>query len=261
MNDPHVQTEVYTGPLDLLLYLCRRAEVDIYDLPITEIAEQYVVELENMEVLDLEYAGEFLTMAANLLKLKSDLVLARNTEQKAAEEERSKLVRQLLEYKRIRDMAALLKGNWQEQEKRRGRPHGQLHSEKPESDNDTYLEDSSVVDMYRVFHRIYNEITAPVPHTIDFGDKPVRYYIDLILKQLIETGRVDFDTLFANDRPRTEVVGNFLALLEMVKQNEVSIEQAEDGSISIGPPVDYNEINERESDEFSDSSIPSEEAG
>ena len=248
MSDPHVHTEVYTGPLDLLLYLCRRAEVDIYDLPITEIAEQYVVELENMEVLDLEYAGDFLTMAANLLKLKSDLVLARNTEQKAAEEERSKLVKQLLEYKRIRDMAALLRNNWHEQEKRRGRPHGQLHSEKPESDNDTYLEESSIVDMYRVFHRIYGEITAPISHTIDFGDKPVRYYIDLILKQLVEHGKVDFDALFAANRPRTEVVGNFLALLEMVKQNEVSIEQDDEGHITIGPPVDYDEINERKDD-------------
>ncbi|MHC4841034.1 MAG: segregation and condensation protein A [Planctomycetota bacterium] len=249
MTDPHVHTEVYTGPLDLLLYLCRRAEVDVYDLPVTEIAEQYVAELENMEVLDLEYAGDFLTMAANLLKLKSDLVLARNTEEKAAEAERGKLVKQLLEYKRIRDMAALLDERWDIQARRRGRPHGQLHSDKPESDNDTYLEDSSVVDMYRVFHRIYGEISAPVPHKIDFGDKPVRYYIDLILKQLTEQGHVDFDTLFGHERPRTEVVGNFLALLEMVKQNEVSIEQDADGNITIGPPVDFDEVNERKNDD------------
>src|SRR5262249_55810873 len=108
MAEPHVSTQFYTGPLDLLLYLCRRAEVDVYNLPVAEIAEQYIKELESMAVLDLEYAGEFLTMAASLLKLKSDLVLAQSTQTKEAEEERARLVRQLLEYKRLRDMAFLL---------------------------------------------------------------------------------------------------------------------------------------------------------
>ena len=108
MGEVRVQTQVYTGPLDLLLYLCRRAEVDIYDLPVAEIAEQYILELEKMETIDLEYAGEFLTMAATLLKLKSELVLARSEERNEAEQERARLVRQLLEYKRIRDMTTLL---------------------------------------------------------------------------------------------------------------------------------------------------------
>ena len=125
MGEVRVHTQVYTGPLDLLLYLCRRAEVDIYDLPVAEIAEQYINELEKMETIDLEYAGEFLTMAANLLKLKSELVLARSEERAEAENERARLVRQLLEYKRIRDMATLLDENWLRQARRRGRPGGQ----------------------------------------------------------------------------------------------------------------------------------------
>src|SRR5690606_917302 len=155
MAEVRVQTQVYTGPLDLLLYLCRRAEVDIYDLPVAEIAEQYIVELEKMETIDLEYAGEFLTMAASLLKLKSDLVLARSMEQSAAESERARLVKQLLEYKRIRDMAALLGERYDSQAMRHSRPGGTLSADAPDSDNDTYLEDISVVDLYRVFHRLY----------------------------------------------------------------------------------------------------------
>ncbi|MCA8910931.1 MAG: segregation/condensation protein A [Planctomycetes bacterium] len=241
MGEVRVHTQVYTGPLDLLLYLCRRAEVDIYDLPVAEIAEQYINELEKMETIDLEYAGEFLTMAANLLKLKSELVLARSEERAEAENERARLVRQLLEYKRIRDMATLLDENWLRQARRRGRPGGQLQADTPESDNDTYLEDFSVVDLYRVFHRLYGEVAAPTPHLVDLTEKPVRYYIDLILAQLKEHGKVDFAALVGPQREKTDLIGNFLALLEMVKQHEISIEQNEAGEITIGPPIDYGE--------------------
>jgi segregation and condensation protein A len=236
MAEVRVQTQVYTGPLDLLLYLCRRAEVDIYDLPVAEIAEQYIHELEKMETIDLEYAGEFLTMAATLLKLKSDLVVARSEEQAQAEAERAKLVRQLLEYKRIRDMAALLDEAYDRQALRHGRPSGTLSAESPESDNDTYLEDISVVDLYRVFHRLYGEVAAPRPHLIDLNDRPVRWYIDRILEQLRAGERVDFYALVGRERKKEDVIGNFLALLEMVKQHEVSIEQDNAGNITIGPP-------------------------
>ena len=239
MTEVRVQTQVYTGPLDLLLYLCRRAEVDIYDLPVAEIAEQYVGELEKMTTIDLEYAGEFLGMAATLLKLKSELVLARSEEKKEAELERARLVRQLLEYKRIRDMAVLLGERYDEQAQRHGRPGGTLGSDTPDSTNDTYLEDFSVVDLYRVFHRLYGEVVAPRPHLIDLTEKPVRYYIDLILAQLKKQGKVDFAALVGPQRAKGEVIGNFLALLEMVKQHDISIEQNEAGEISIGPPVDY----------------------
>jgi segregation and condensation protein A len=239
MTEVRVQTQVYTGPLDLLLYLCRRAEVDIYDLPVAEIAEQYVLELEKMTTIDLEYAGEFLSMAATLLKLKSELVLARSEEKKEAEAERARLVRQLLEYKRIRDMAVLLSERYDEQAKRHGRPGGLLGSDAPESTNDTFLEDIGVVDLYRVFHRLYGEVAAPRPHLIDLTEKPVKYYIDLILAQLKEHGKVDFAALVGPKREKGEVIGNFLALLEMVKQHEISIEQNEAGEIVVGPPVEY----------------------
>jgi segregation and condensation protein A len=239
MTEVRVQTQVYTGPLDLLLYLCRRAEVDIYDLPVAEIAEQYVGELEKMTTIDLEYAGEFLSMAATLLKLKSELVLARSEEKKEAEIERARLVRQLLEYKRIRDMALLLSDRYDDQARRHGRPGGLLGGDSPDSSNDTYLEDFSVVDLYRVFHRLYGEIAAPRPHLIDLTEKPVRYYIDLILAQLKRSGRVDFAALVGPQREKGEVIGNFLALLEMVKQHAISIEQNETGEIVVGPPVDY----------------------
>lgn len=235
MPEPRVSTELYTGPLDLLLYLCRRAEVDIYNLPIAEIAEQYIKELEAMPVLDLEYAGEFLTMAATLLKLKSDLVLAQSTQTKEAEEERSRLVRQLLEYKRLRDMAFLLGERFDKQAKRHGRPPGQLEAPKPDSSNDTYVEDASAVDLYRAWSRLEGEIISPRAHQINLNERSVREYIELVLEQLRRDGRVDFSRLVGPQRDKGEVIGNFLALLELVKQRQIVIEQDERGEIHIAP--------------------------
>ncbi len=241
MVEPRVTTSVYTGPLDLLLYLCRRAEVDIYDLPVAEIAEQYILELEGMQVLDLEFAGEFLTMAANLLKLKSDLVVARSEQQQQAQAERSKLVRQLLEFKRIRDLAGILDESWDRQSRRHSRPGGLLGADHPDSSNDTYLEQVTVVDLYRVFHRLHGEVQAPRPHLISLEDRPVRYYVELIMAQLRTQGSVDFSKLVGPKGTKADKIGNFLALLEMVKQHEISIEQRPDGEIVIGPaPKDDN---------------------
>lgn len=233
MTEPRVATATYTGPLELLLYLCRRAEVDIYDLPVAEIAEQYVKELEQMQVLDLEYAGEFLSMSASLLKLKSDLVVARSEQHQQAEAERSRLVRQLLEYKRIRDLATMLEEGWERQSLRHGRPGGLLGGDAPDGGNDTYLEQVTAIDLYRVFHRLYGEVAAPAAHLIEFEDRPVRFYVDLIVEQLRKTGMLDFAALVGPHRKKADVIGNFLALLEMVKQHDVEIEQREDGGIVI----------------------------
>lgn len=236
MPEPRVATSVYTGPLDLLLYLCRRAEVDIYDLPVAEIAEQYIKELEAMQTLDLEYAGEFLTMAASLLKLKSDLVLAQSTRNKEAELERSKLVKQLLEYKRLRDLAFLLGERFDAQSERHGRPAGLLTPPDAASDNDTYLEDARLSDLYRAYFRLAGEIAAPRAHVVDLGGRTVRDYIELILARLAKTGRVVFSDLVGAAREKGEKIGNFLALLELVKQRQVVLNQEGDaGDILVEP--------------------------
>lgn len=233
MPEPRVSTELYTGPLDLLLYLCRRAEVDIYNLPIAEIAEQYIKELEAMQVLDLEYAGEFLTMAASLLKLKSDLVLAQSTQTSEAEAERAKLVRQLLEYKRLRDLAYLLGERFGAQSKRHGRPNDLLVPPEVDSSNDTYVENVSPVDLYRAWARLEGEIFSPRAHQVDLNERSVRDYIELILEQLKREGRVDFSKLVGPRKDKAEVIGNFLALLELVKQRQVVIEQDPNGEIRV----------------------------
>jgi len=232
-----VATSVYTGPLDLLLYLCRRAEVDIYDLPVAEIAEQYIKELEAMQTLDLEYAGEFLSMAASLLKLKSDLVLAQSTQNKEAEIERSKLVKQLLEYKRLRDLAFLLGQRFEEQSMRHGRPPGLLTPAEATSDNDTYLEEARLSDIYRAYFRLAGEIADHKAHVVDLGGRTVRDYIDLILAQLLKTGRVNFSELVGPNREKGEMIGNFLALLELVKQRQVQLTQGSDGGDIVVEPA------------------------
>src|SRR6516225_7708520 len=107
--DYQVDLDMFRGPLDLLLFLVKRHEVDICDIPIAKIADQFLEYLRVIELIDVERAGEFLVMAATLMEIKSRLLLPRSDELAEEEEDpRQELVRQLLEYKKIKDAAALL---------------------------------------------------------------------------------------------------------------------------------------------------------
>jgi len=119
LSDYRVQLDIYAGPLDLLLYLVRKEEVDIYDIPIAQITDQYVQTIEILKDLDIEVAGEFLVMAATLMEIKSAMLLPRvepeSLEAGDTGDPRAELVRQLLEYKKFKDAANLLNAAASEQ--------------------------------------------------------------------------------------------------------------------------------------------------
>ena len=225
MPELKVATNIYTGPLDLLLYLVRRSEVDIHNLPVGEIADQYIAELQKMERVDLEFAGEYLVMAAQLLKVKSEMVLER-AERAGKQDPRQSLVEQLLEYKRLRDLAVTM-GKYQEDAARRhGRPSGLVPDATPD---DIYLDEVNAYDLYRQHARLMREVSTTHAHRVVFDERPIEEYIKLILAKLIRGERVDFATLL-DEKPRKQtVIGNFLAILEMVKQGKVTVEQDDAG--------------------------------
>src|SRR5690242_18717242 len=117
MDDYQVNLDTFRGPLDLLLYLVKHNEVDICDIPIARIAEQFRHYLDVIQMIDVERAGDFLVMAATLMEIKSKLVLPRGAEESAEEHDdpRRELVRQLIEYKKFKDAAALLEAQAERQ--------------------------------------------------------------------------------------------------------------------------------------------------
>lgn len=229
MVELRIRTNVYSGPLDLLYFLVRRDEVDVFDLPVAEIADQYITELEKMERVDLHFAGEYLLLAAQLIKLKSELVLHQAAQGKPGEDPRTSLIRQLLEYKRFRDIAAALAELQADQLRRHPRPSGMIPVLQAPGE---YLEEATLYDLYREHFRLVREITPSQPHAVLMDEIPIEEYIRRILHQLLREGTVDFSTLFLTEpesigspSKRMSAIGNFLAILELVKSQQVDVEQ------------------------------------
>lgn len=221
MAEMYVATQVYTGPLDLLLFLVRRAEVDIHDLPVAEVADQYIAELEKMDRVDLSFAGEYLVLAAQLLKIKSEMVL-HIAEARKGQDPRKSLVRQLLEYKQLRELSYDLGDLYADASKRYGRPGNQIPLAEAE---ENFLEDVQIFDLFREYDRLLGEITPASAHRIELDERPIEVFIKIILQQLLQTGEVDFKALFEAKPKRSTVVGNFLAVLELVKEQKVDVLQ------------------------------------
>lgn len=224
-----VRLDVFEGPLDLLLYLVRRDEVDIYDIEIGRITRQYLEYLEALESIDVEIGGEFIVMAANLLYIKSRTLLPVD-QQGPAEEEgeeedpRWELIRQLIEYKKFKEAAGELRNREELAVKLFGRSPSA-----PESAHGATLLAGEVgaLDLIAAFQRVLARIekSKGVEREIEADRFTVSEKIEFVLKVLPEVEALRFEELFAGQHTRAEVVATFLALLELVRLRHVRVEQ------------------------------------
>jgi len=234
MAEYRVKLNIYNGPMDLLLYLIRRNEVDIYDIPIAQITEQYLQYVELIKQIDLDLAGEFLVMAATLMEIKSALLLPRE-EAEAGEEElgdpRLELVRQLLEYKRFKDLAGELGEFAAEQALRFGRGESDLARVRQEKreEQELDLESVQIWDLFEVFNRLMQATLAGKrQHEVIEDDTPIDLYEADILDRAQQEQPLTFEEVFTGRTSRIEMVGLFLALLELIRLKLVRIEQERD---------------------------------
>ncbi len=230
-EDYKVDLEVFEGPLDLLLYLIRREEVDIYDIPIEKITAQYLAYLEVMRMLDLNIAGEFLVMAATLMMIKSRMLLP--VESRAAEEEsdeewvdpRLDLVRQLIEYKKFKDAAGqLLELEALQSEAFSYGGEGPAFEKEPQ-DAGQALGDIGLFDLLTAFQEVL--VRAPMePLGII---EPIRFSVpdkmELIISLTKAGTHVAFSSLFSPESHRGEVIVTFLALLELLRLRQIVLQQ------------------------------------
>ncbi len=228
--DYKVKLEVFEGPLDLLLYLIKKEEVDIYDIPIERITNQYMEYLSLMQLLNLEVAGEFLVMAATLMYIKSRMLLpvdqqVTDAEAEEGEDPRWELIRQLVEYKKFKDAAVQLSKREDEQAKifpRQGPDAG------IEVDKDVPLAEVSIFDLINAFNEVLKKATAREDfHEILEERFTVSDKIEEILYSLRDRMEMIFSELFANAGSRAEVVVTFLALLELIRMKRLKVQQAE----------------------------------
>lgn len=227
-DDYKVQLDSYNGPLDLLLFLIRREEVNIYDIPLARITEQYVAYVELLEKLDPDHVGEFLVMAATLMEIKSRTLLPSPPPEEVEEDfvdPRLELVRQLLEYKRFKDVARDLGEAAEVRAQRFGRlPVPPKMDVEPELD----LDSVQVWDLVSAFGKLLTQIgIAGHKHEVVYDDTPIALHAADIIDRLQRDGpTMRFEEVFAG-RQKGEIIGLFLALLELLKNRRLRVEQAE----------------------------------
>lgn len=233
-NDYKVRLEVFEGPLDLLLYLIKNEEIDIYDIPIVRITKQYLEFLDVFHILDLDVAGDFVVMAANLIYIKSRSLLPKDLRppEETAEEEdpRWELVRQLIEYKKFKDAAAHLQQREIEREGLFSRA-----PEKPDFAAERPLAEVTRLDLLNAFNTVLRRLNKPEELRAIFEENfTVSDKIQLLLKMTEAGVPLKFTELFAGAVSRTEVVVTFLALLELVRLKHLRAQQSEEfGEIEI----------------------------
>jgi len=236
MTDYKVKFDVLEGPLDLLLYLIKKEEVDIYDVNLTLLATQFIEYIELMRMLDLEIAGEFLVMASTLMYIKSRELLPVDQQvavegEDEGEDPRWELIRQLVEYKKFKDAAAQL----QALETRQENSFARLPV-KPEFDSEPALKSAaSLFDLINAVNVVLKRIHQREDLRDIFEDKwSVSEKIEALLKALSEQPALRFSELFAGATSRSEVVVTFLALLELIRLKQLIAVQPEDfGEIVI----------------------------
>ncbi len=237
-QDYKVKLEIFEGPLDLLLYLVKKDELDIYDISIERITKQYLAYIDTFQALNIELASEFIVMAANLMYIKSRDLLPKTLQppDEDAEEDdpRWELIRQLVEYKKFKEAAQYLGV----QEVRAN----ELFTANPEMPDLNAIPEGigqvGIFDLIRAFQRVLKrfEKTDDIREIVD--DRwTVSAKIDHLFETILPGSRVPFESLFSDVSSRTEMIVTFLAVLELMKLNHLQVEQEQLlGSIIVVRP-------------------------
>ena len=226
-----VNLDVFEGPLDLLLYLIRREELNIYDIPIAHITTEYMKFIKAARELNLDIAGEFVVMAATLMVIKSRMLLPvdrRQSNEDGTEEwvdPRLDLVRQLIEYKKFKDAAIRLETMEALTANSFDYGGGRPKFEKTAADAKGALANLDLYDLLTAFQEVLARANE-LPHEELKGSRfSVPETMDIVLDRARKEGQVAFVSLFAEDAPKGEIIVTFLALLELIRQHRVIVYQ------------------------------------
>jgi len=220
-----VSLDIFRGPMDLLLYLVRKQELNIMEISISRITKQFLEYVVVLEFIDYNFAGDFIALASLLMEMKSFEVFPNNDEvEQEPEAPREDLVRQLLQYKEYRDAAYLLEERgrrWQQNYARLSNdcpPRGRDLAEEP-------IMNVELWDLVSAFGRIVQESSAIVPTTVIYDETPIYTHMQRIQQRLGQRGSMTFSELFQPGMHKSTLVGIFLATLELVRHFHVTVEQ------------------------------------
>ncbi|MBC8358611.1 MAG: segregation/condensation protein A [Candidatus Aminicenantes bacterium] len=222
-----IKLDIFEGPLDLLLYLVKKDELNIYDIPVAQVTEQYLAYLELMRLLDLDIAGQFLVMAATLMQIKSRMLLPKDETNNQEEEEvdpREELVQQLLEYQRFKEIASELRQREQRQQGQFRRKPGAISPDLINQPDDVYFE-ASIFDLINAFTQALQEVPRDLFYEVVKDEFTVEQKIHDILHLLLNQEVLTLIKLFRQAKNKLEIIATFLAVLELIRLKEITVRQ------------------------------------
>lgn len=223
-----VRLDAFEGPLDLLLFLIKKNEVDIYDIPIAEITRQFLEYLEIIQLLDIEAAADFILMAATLMRIKAQMLLPRPEveEFEEIEDPRQELVYRLLEYKRFKDVAVDLA----EKEKEAAKlfPRGAFKIEQTGFDEELLsASEVTLFDLVAAFKTILEKRSRVPVHRVVDVSVSLEERMEVVLAAVKDRARIEFAELFAPEDDKLTMIVTFIAVLELIKQGKIRAVQSE----------------------------------
>jgi len=220
-----IKIDIFEGPLDLLLYLVKKDHLNIYDIPIAKITEQYIQYMELMQLLDLNIAGEFLVMAATLMQIKSKMLLpAEENPPEVEEDPREELIKRLLEYEKFKQIAEELRQMEVSQKEVFKRPKLEVNNEMPVKGEEVYFE-ATIFDLITAFSKALQDIPKDLFYEVIKDEFSIEQKIHDILHLLLKVSSVYLSELFKQAKNKIEIIVIFLAILELTRLKEIIIFQ------------------------------------
>ncbi|MCH2595764.1 MAG: segregation/condensation protein A [Pirellulales bacterium] len=219
---------MFSGPMDLMWYLVRKHELDILDIPIALVTQQYLEMLAVLEQVDVNSVGDFLELASRLMEIKSKLMLPRQEDEteEEIEDPRQDIVQRLLEYKRYKDAASMLEDRSREWQLRFSRRVNDLPSRTIDQSQQP-IQEVEMWDLVSAFARVMRDSDSVQPSAIRYDDTPIDVYMEQIRQRLTSESRIAFTSLFEEGMIKSQMVGIFLAVLELIRHHQVQVDQTE----------------------------------
>lgn len=224
-----VKLDVFEGPFDLLLFLIRKHEVDIYDIPIHDITKQFQEYIELMKILDLNIAGEFIEMVAILMNIKARMLLPKpfGMSDEEYEDPRTELVERLIEYQRFKEVATDMYEFETNQRKLFSRKFFQKIDLPNEDSEETYLGEVSLFDLLLAFKKALDSMPKVTYHEVKKIDITIEQQTEYILNKMQSQQMILFSELMNDIKEKIIIIITFLALLEMIKAQQVIVRQSD----------------------------------
>lgn len=237
-----VDLNQFRGPIDLLLYLVRKHELDILNLPLADVTMQYLEHLAVLEQLDVNDVGDFIEVASLLIEIKSRSTLPRVEEEvEKFDDPREELVQRLLEYKKYKDVSSMLEERGQEWQQSYSRLANDLPGRRT-APSEQPIRDVELWDLVSALGRVMKQGEESPESNIVYDDTPVQVHMQTIFERLVADGPLTMTEVLQAGMPKTDVIGLFLAVLELVRHHSVlAIQSEENDEIVIQPGPNFSQ--------------------